>query len=39
MMQDYRMGLDKFFELHKNKLIYLKTDSIGKDTVRAVVIN
>jgi hypothetical protein len=39
MMQDYRMELDKFFELHKNKLIYLKTSSIGRDTIRAVVID
>ena len=39
MMQDYKMELDKFFELHKNKLIYLKTSSIGKDTIRAVVID
>jgi hypothetical protein len=39
MTQNYIMGLDKFFELHKNRLIYLKTDSIGKDTIRAVVIN
>ena len=39
MMQDYKMELDKFFELHKNKVIYLKTDSIGNDTIRAVVIN
>ena len=39
MMQDYRMGLDKFFELHKNKLIYLKTSSIGNEVIRAVVID
>lgn len=39
MMQDYKMGLDKFFELHKNKLIYIKSSSIGNDTIRAVVID
>ena len=39
MMQDYRMELDKFFELHKNKLIYLKTSSIGNQVIRAVVID
>jgi len=39
MMQDYRMELDKFFELHKNKLIYIKTSSIGNEVIRAVVID
>lgn len=39
IMQDYKMSLDKFFELHKNKLIYIKTNSIGKEGFRAIVIN
>ena len=39
MMQNYRVELDKFFESHKNKLIYLKTSSIGNEVIQAVVID
>jgi hypothetical protein len=35
----YNIGLDEFFEVHKNKIIYLNTDSIGSGFVRAVVID
>lgn len=38
-MASYRMELDEFFERHKNKLIYLKTDSIGTGEIRAIVID
>jgi DNA-directed RNA polymerase subunit M/transcription elongation factor TFIIS len=38
-MSSYRMELNEFFEVHKNKLIYLKTDSIGTGEIRAIVID
>jgi DNA-directed RNA polymerase subunit M/transcription elongation factor TFIIS len=38
-MLSYRMELNEFFEVHKNKLIYLKTDSIGTGEIRAIVID
>jgi DNA-directed RNA polymerase subunit M/transcription elongation factor TFIIS len=38
-MSSYRMELNKFFEVYKNKLIYLKTDSIGTGEIRAIVID
>lgn len=38
-MVSYRMELNEFFEVHKNKLIYLKTDSIGTGEIRAIVID
>ena len=38
-MISYKISLDEFFEVHKNKIIYLNTDSIGSGFVRAVVID
>jgi len=38
-MEKFDMSLDEFFEQHKNKLIYLKKDSIGSDTIIAIVID
>jgi DNA-directed RNA polymerase subunit M/transcription elongation factor TFIIS len=38
-MSSYRMELNEFFEVYKNKLIYLKTDSIGTGEIRAIVID
>lgn len=38
-MASYKMELDEFFEKNKNKLIYLKKDSIGTGEIRAIVID
>ena len=39
IMSTYNDTLDSFLEKHKNKLIYIKTDSLFLESLRAVVIN
>lgn len=39
IMSTYNDTLDSFLEKHKNKLIYIKTDSLFLESLKAVVIN
>lgn len=38
-MQDYNDTLDNFLKRHENKLIYIKSDSLTSDSLRAIVID
>jgi hypothetical protein len=39
MMETYKDTLDNFLKRHENKLIYIKSDSLTSDSLRAIVIN
>lgn len=39
IMSNYNDTLDKFLERHKNKIIYIKTDSLTENSLRAIVID
>jgi hypothetical protein len=39
MMETYRDTLDNFFKRNENKLIYIQTDSLRSNGLRAIVID
>lgn len=39
MMETYQITLDNFLKKHENKLIYIKSDSLTSDSLRAIVID